>query len=84
MPDLSEIGKLLIVLGVGLVVVGSLVMLLGKPSGGVSVFGWLGRLPGDFLIKRDHATFYFPLATSILISLVLSAVLYLVSVFFRR
>lgn len=84
MSELNGMGKLLFVLGVGLVVVGSLIMLLGRLPGGGSVFGWLGRLPGDFLIKRDHTTFYFPLATSILISIALSVVLSLVSFLFRR
>lgn len=84
MPELGGIGKLLVVLGGALAAVGGLITLLDKLVGTGSGFGWLGRLPGDFLIKRDHVTFYFPLATSILISIVLSAVLYLMSVFFRR
>ena len=81
---MGGIGKLLVVLGVALVAVGGLITLLDKLFGTESGFGWLGKLPGDFLVKRDHVTFYFPLATSILISIVLSAVLYLVSLFFRR
>ena len=84
MPELGGIGKLLVVLGVALAAVGGLITLLDKLVGTGSGFGWLGRLPGDFLIKRDHVTFYFPLATSILISIVLSAVLYLMAVFFKR
>jgi hypothetical protein len=83
-PELGGIGKLLVVLGVALAAVGGLITLLDKLVGTGSGFGWLGRLPGDFLIKRDHVTLYFPLATSILISIVLSAVLYLMSVFFKR
>ncbi|MBA3754219.1 MAG: DUF2905 domain-containing protein [Nitrospira sp.] len=81
---MGGIGKLLVVLGVAMVAVGGLITLLDKLFGTGSGFGWLGRLPGDFLIKRDHITFYFPLATSILISIVLSTVLYLMSFFFRR
>lgn len=84
MLELGGIGKLLVVLGVALVAVGGLIMFLDKLLGTGSGFGWLGRLPGDFLIKRDDVTFYFPLATSILISIVLSTVLYLMSFFFRR
>ncbi len=84
MPEVGGIGKLLVVLGVAMVAVGGLITLLDKLFGTGSGFGWLGRLPGDFLIKRDHITFYFPLATSILISIVLSTVLYLMSFFFRR
>ena len=83
MPELSGMGKLLLVLGIALVFIGGLIMLIGKlPSG--SAFGWLGKLPGDFLFKRDHVTFYFPLATSILISVALSVVLYLISLFLKR
>lgn len=84
MPELGGVGKLLVALGVALVAVGGLITLLDKLFGTGSGFGWLGKLPGDFLIKRDNVTFYFPLATSILISILLSAVLYLVSLFFRR
>jgi len=82
-PELSGMGKLLVVLGVALVVAGGLITILGKLPGG-SGFGWLGKLPGDFLFKRDHATFYFPLATSILISVALSVVLYLISWLLKR
>jgi hypothetical protein len=64
------VGRLLIAAGVVLVVVGLLVQ-MGLP---------LGRLPGDIRIQRGQSTFYFPLVTSILISIVLSLLL----VFFRR
>ena len=80
MSELSGVGKLLIVLGASLVILGAIVTLLDKLSGG----GWLGKLPGDFLFKRDNATFYFPLATSLLISVALSVLLYLVSFFLKR
>ena len=65
-------GRILVVLGVALVVIGGIVMLLGRT--GVP----LGRLPGDFLYRGKNTTFYFPLASSILISIVLSIVLYLI------
>ena len=83
MPELSGMGKLLLVLGIALTIVGGLITLLDKLPGS-SGFGWLGKLPGDFLFKRDHVTFYFPLATSILISVALSVVLYLISLFLKR
>jgi hypothetical protein len=44
----------------------------------------IGRLPGDIIIKRDNFTFYFPLLTCILISLVLTGIFWLVSYFTRR
>jgi predicted nucleic acid-binding Zn ribbon protein len=68
-----EAGKLLIFLGGVLLVVGVVVMLLGRMH-------WpLGRLPGDFLYRGKNTTVYFPLATSLLVSVVLSIVLYVVS-----
>ncbi len=69
---MAEIGRLLIMLGVALVVIGGIVMLLGRTG-----FP-LGRLPGDFLYRGKNTTFYFPLASSILISAVLSIVLFLI------
>jgi Protein of unknown function (DUF2905) len=67
-----EMGRLLIGLGVALVVIGGIVLLVGRT--GVP----LGRLPGDILYRGKNTTFDFPLATSILISVVLSLVLYLI------
>ena len=74
MPEF--IGKTLIVLGVGIVVLGVIVSLLGKWPGEGTGLGWLGKLPGDIFIKRDNFTFYFPLSTSIIISIVGSLLLY--------
>jgi len=68
-----ELGKLLIFFGVILVAAGVVVMLLGKAHLP------LGRLPGDFLYRGKNTTVYFPLATSVLVSVVLSIVLYVVS-----
>lgn len=62
---------MLVIFGVALVVIGGIVMLLGRT--GVP----LGRLPGNVLYRGKNTTFYFPLATSILISVVLSIVLFL-------
>jgi hypothetical protein len=69
---MAEMGRMLVILGVALVVIGGIVMLLGRT--GVP----LGRLPGDILYRGKRTTFYFPLATSILISVVLSIVLFLI------
>ena len=44
------------------------------------MFGWLGRLPGDIFIKRENFSFYFPITTSILVSVVLGLVLYVISI----
>jgi Protein of unknown function (DUF2905) len=69
---MAEMGRILVALGVALVVIGGIVMLLGRT--GVP----LGRLPGDFLYRGKNTTFYFPLASSIVISIVLSVVLFLI------
>jgi hypothetical protein len=69
---MSDIGKLLMVLGVVLVVAGAVFMLLGRANLPV------GRLPGDIVYRGKNTTFYFPLATSLLVSGLLSLVLYFV------
>ena len=72
MMPLSGAGKLLIVLGGLLIIVGAAILLVGR-------IPWLGRLPGDIYIERRNFTFVFPLATSILVSVILSLVWYLFS-----
>lgn len=69
-------GSVLVIVGALIAVVG-LVWLLA-PS-----IPWLGRLPGHIVVERDNFRFYFPLATCILLSLLLSGVLWLVSYFSR-
>jgi hypothetical protein len=68
-----ELGKLLVIFGAMLVVAGVVVMLLGRMNLP------LGRLPGDFFYRGKNTTVYFPLATSVLVSVVLSIVLWVVS-----
>ncbi len=69
---MAELGRLLVILGVARVVIGGIVGLLGRA--GLP----LGRLPGDIVYRGKNTTFYFPLATCILISVVLSIVLFLI------
>lgn len=69
MDALHGMGKLLIVLGAVLIILGAALVLADK-------IPWLGRLPGDISLQRRNVTFYFPLTTSILISVLLSLVLY--------
>jgi hypothetical protein len=68
-----NLGKLIIVLGVVLVAVGLLFVLLARTQLPI------GRLPGDIIYRRRNFTFYFPLVTSILLSIVLSLVFYFLS-----
>ena len=74
-PTMIEFGKVLAFFGLILLVAGLLFLLLGRTSLPI------GRLPGDILYRGKNTVFYFPLTTSILLSVVVSAVLYLVSRF---
>ncbi len=69
---MDGIGRFLVVLGAVLIVVGLTMPWLGKLG--------LGRLPGDIVIERESFSFYFPITTSILLSLLLSLILW----FFQR
>jgi hypothetical protein len=68
---MSELGRVLIVLGVVIAVVGLVLVMFGRVP-------WVGRLPGDVHVQRGNWTFYFPLGTSILLSIVLTLVLWLI------
>ncbi len=74
---MSSFGKFLIVAGGLLVLLGIVLMLAGRAHLPI------GRLPGDIVYRGKHTTFYFPLVTSILLSILLSLVLYLISRFSR-
>lgn len=69
-PELHQTGKLLIFAGIFILVLGF-----------VFVFGdkipFIGRLPGDIIIKKKNFTFYFPIVTSIILSLIISFILFL-------
>jgi hypothetical protein len=60
-----------------LVGLGLLLALMGLAWLAISSVPWLGRLPGDIVIEREHFRFYFPLATSLLLSLLLTGLLWL-------
>jgi len=70
---MADVGRLLLVVGVVLAALGGVLILAGKVP-------WLGTLPGDLSYKGEHVTFYFPLATCLLLSGLISLLLYL----FRR
>lgn len=69
---MSDLGKLPVMAGAIAVVAGIVLILLGRTNIP------LGRLPGDIVYRGKNTTFYFPLATSILVSVVLSVVMYLI------
>ncbi len=73
-PGMDSLGKMLILFGVVLALLGGLLLVAGK-------IPYLGRLPGDIVIRRENWSVYFPLTTSILISILLTL---LFSLFSRR
>ena len=74
MSGIDTLAKAIIALGVVLVVVGLLLVLAGRVP-------YLGRLPGDIIYRRDNVTIYIPLATMLLLSILLTIAL---NLFFRR
>lgn len=68
--DMSSVGKTLMLFGIILFVLGGVFMLGGKVS-------WLGRLPGDIYIQKKNFSIFFPLTTSIIISIIISVILIL-------
>ncbi len=70
---MAPLGKMLLIFGLVLAGVGLLLLVSDK-------IGWIGKLPGDITVRRGNFTFYFPLATCILVSIVLSLLLW----FFRK
>jgi hypothetical protein len=73
-PGMDSLGKMLIVFGVVLALLGGLLLFAGK-------LPFLGRLPGDIVIRRENWSFYFPITTSIVLSVLLTLLL---SLFSRR
>ncbi|MDA8125931.1 MAG: DUF2905 domain-containing protein [Deltaproteobacteria bacterium] len=72
MSDFTGLGKILLVIGLVVAGLGLLLLLAGK-------IPWVGRLPGDFLFKGKHVTFYFPLMTSLVVSIILTIVLWFIN-----
>jgi ribose/xylose/arabinose/galactoside ABC-type transport system permease subunit len=72
MFDFTNIGKLFIVVGLCIAGIGVALLFSGKVP-------WFGRLPGDFLFQGKQSSFYFPLTTCILISIVLSLVMWFIN-----
>jgi len=69
---MQDFGRLLFVVGLVIALVGILITFAGK-------IPWIGRLPGDILIRRENYTFYFPITTSILASILLTLLFWLLS-----
>lgn len=73
---MNEIGRMLMIAGAGLFLVGLLFVVGGR-------FAWFGNLPGDIMIKREHFTIYAPIGTMILLSILLTILLNVVGRLFR-
>ncbi len=73
---MRELGKIVIIIGVVMTMIG-VVLWSGLAS------KWLGRLPGDVRIEREHSAFYFPIVTCIIISILLSLLFSVFSIFRR-
>lgn len=74
---ITNLGRALILFGVVLILLGGIMLLFGK----IPLFG---KLPGDIHIQKKRFSFYFPMASSILISLILSLLFILFNIFFRK
>ena len=70
MTGFTLMGKMLIVIGIFLILIG-IIMALGPK------IPWVGRLPGDIIIKKEQFSVYFPLTTCIIISIILTLLFYL-------
>ncbi|MBS0171220.1 MAG: DUF2905 domain-containing protein [Nitrospira sp.] len=80
----NGIGRLLIVAGLVLAVVGLVLTLAERWFGVGALFSWIGRLPGDVSITRERFSLYVPIATSLVLSILLSLLVYILSWLFRR
>jgi hypothetical protein len=70
----SELGKLLLIAGILIAAFGLVLLLAGRFN-----LSWLGHLPGNFSFRGKNFSFYFPLTTSLLVSIILSVIIWLIS-----
>jgi hypothetical protein len=71
---MGELAKVMILIGSVLVVAGLVILIFPR-------LPFLGKLPGDILVKKDNFTWYFPLATSVVVSIIVSLILYFINKF---
>lgn len=84
MAEWGSLGKIFIGVGLCVVLIGLLMLIVDRVPGMGNFLGWFGKLPGDISIRRDNYSFFFPLATSLLLSVIVSLILYLITWIFRR
>ena len=72
MTEINSLGRILIFIGFLVIIFGLVLTFAGRIS-------WLGKLPGDIYVQKKNFTFYFPLVTSLVASVILSLILYIIS-----
>ena len=80
----SGVGRWLIIVGLAVAALGGLMALIERWPGVASTLSWIGKLPVDFYITRERFSVYVPIATSLVLSILVSLVLYVLSWLFRR
>jgi thiosulfate reductase cytochrome b subunit len=71
---MGDLAKIIIILGIVLIIAGMVMLAVQKSP-------FHGKLPGDIVVRKEHFTLYFPLATSIIVSVIISLVLYIIGKF---
>lgn len=84
MAEWGSLGKVFVGVGLCMALLGLLLVIADRIPGVGNLLGWFGRLPGDISIRRENLSFSFPLATSLLLSILLSLIFYLIAWMFRR
>jgi hypothetical protein len=72
----ASVGKIIIVIGIAMIVFGAIVLLFSRLTGGRGA-----PLPGDIVIRKDHVTIYFPIVTGIVVSIILTLMLWAIAAF---
>jgi hypothetical protein len=73
---MQQLGKYLLAIGILLIIAGLIFYFFGNK------FTWLGRLPGDIRVEKENCRLYFPITTMIILSVLISLILYLIRKFF--
>ncbi|MCS7228545.1 MAG: DUF2905 domain-containing protein [Candidatus Kryptonium sp.] len=78
---LQSLGKVLLLIGALIFIFGAILLIADKIGGKIP---FIGKLPGDILIQKRNFTFYFPITTSILLSIILTLIIWILSFIFRK